>query len=68
MLDSDQWKARVVADSQTRCPACESIKVTMGACAIGSVTVHQEFVCEDCQYEFTALFVLVGCYAGQPDL
>ncbi|MGF6782410.1 transposase-like protein [Paraburkholderia sp. GAS334] len=43
-------------------------RVSMGACAIGSMTVHQEYVCEDCQHEFTALFALVGCYAGHPDL
>jgi transposase-like protein len=68
MLDSDEWKTRVVDHSQTLCPACESTRVTMGACAIGSVTVHQEYVCEDCQHEFTALFALAGCYAGHPDL
>lgn len=68
MLDSDDWKARVVDRTQTLCPACESTNGTMGACAIGSMTGHQEYVCEDCQHEFTALFALVGCYAGQPDL
>lgn len=39
----------------------------MGACAIGSITVHQEYVCEECQYEFTALFALTGWYAGHPE-
>jgi len=68
MLDSDEWKVRVVVDSQVLCPACESTNVTMGACAVGSMSVHQEYVCEDCQHEFTALFALVGCYAGQPNL
>lgn len=67
MLDSEQWRSRVVADSRTLCPACQSTNLTMGACAIGSMTVHQEYVCEDCQYEFTALFGLTGCYEGHLD-
>lgn len=67
MLDSDGWKAKVVGESITLCPACESTNVTLGAYAIGSITVHQEYVCEDCQYEFTALFALAGCYAGHPE-
>lgn len=67
MIDSDSWKAKVVKESQTFCPACDSTNVTMGACAIGSMTVHQEYTCEDCQYEFTALFALTGCYAGHPE-
>lgn len=25
-------------------------------------------MCEDCKYEFTALFASAGCYAGHPDL
>lgn len=24
MLDSEQWRSRVIADSQTLCPACQS--------------------------------------------
>lgn len=67
MLAADEWKARIVARTQTLCPACESTRLTMGACAIGSITVHQEYVCEDCQYEFTALFALATCYAGHPE-
>ncbi len=61
MLDSEQWRSRVVADGQTLCPACQSMNLTMGACGIGSMTVHQEYVCGDCQYEFAALFGLTGC-------
>lgn len=68
MLDSDEWKARVVEELQTMCPSCESTNVTMGACAIGSATVHQEYTCEACQHEFTALFALTGCYRGHPNL
>ncbi|WDD90335.1 hypothetical protein Bsp3421_000160 (plasmid) [Burkholderia sp. FERM BP-3421] len=68
MLDSDSWKAKVVEESMTSCPACGSTNVTMGACAIGSVTVHQEYTCEDCQYEFTAFFTLVGYYTGHPEI
>lgn len=67
MQDPDDWKAKVVEESQTSCPACGSPNVTIGACAIGSMTVHQEYVCEECQYEFTALFALAGWYAGHPE-
>jgi len=66
MLDPDEWKAAVVDGMTTICPACLSTNITMGACAIGAITVHQEYICEDCQHDFTALFALVGCYAGQP--
>ncbi|KGW18101.1 hypothetical protein X980_6054 [Burkholderia pseudomallei MSHR4000] len=31
---------KVVEASQTSCPTCGSLNVTMGACAIGSITVH----------------------------
>lgn len=68
MLNADQWKARVVESDQTLCPSCQSLQVTMGACAIGTLTVHQEYVCEACQHEFTALFTLTGCYHGHPDI
>jgi len=68
MLDSDGWKVVVVGGKVTICPACLSSNVTMGACAVGAMTVHQEYLCEDCQHEFTTLFVLAGCYAGQPNL
>jgi transposase-like protein len=57
----------LVEESRTLCPACGSTNVTMGACAIGSMTVHQEYLCEDCQYEFTGLFALTGFYAGHPE-
>ncbi len=67
MLNSDDWQASVVGQMVTICPACESMNVTMGACAIGAITVHQEYVCEACQYEFTALFALAGCYEGHPE-
>lgn len=67
MLNSDEWKATVVQQSRTLCPACQSTKLTAGACGIGSMTVHQEYTCETCQYEFTAVFALLGCYTGHPD-
>lgn len=67
MLESDEWKAKTVGDLLTACPACESTDVTMGACAIGSATVHQEYTCEACQFEFTALFALTGFYQGHPE-
>lgn len=66
MLGSDEWKDRVIALSTAVCPSCGSPRVTMEACAIGSKTVHQEYVCESCQHEFTALFTLAGCYNGHP--
>lgn len=50
MLNTDEWK--------------RSVNLTMGACAVGALTAHQEYVCEHCQYEFSALFGLVGCYRG----
>jgi len=68
MLDSEEWKARVVHDLSTTCPICLSTNVTMGACAMGSATVYQEYTCESCQYEFTAMFALVGFYRGHPEL
>ncbi len=40
----------------------------MGVCAVGTKTVHQEFVREGCAHEFTALFVLVGYYDDPPDM
>ncbi|WP_146011811.1 MULTISPECIES: hypothetical protein [Burkholderia] len=66
MIEPDDWRSLVAASLKTICPACNSPKVTAGACAVGSATVHQEYICEDCQYEFTALFALVGYYPGQP--
>ena len=66
MLNSNQWQKRVVNSGVTLCPACTSTNVTMGACAVGSITVHQEYVCEDCQHEFTGLFALTACYTGHP--
>lgn len=67
MLSSDAWQKEVVRNSRTFCPACRSLNLTMGACAVGSITIHQEYVCEDCQYEFSAFFALVGCYQGRPE-
>ncbi|WP_157636819.1 hypothetical protein [Burkholderia ubonensis] len=66
MIDPDDWQSLVSASKKTICPACNSPKVTAGACAIGSATAHQEYVCEDCQYEFTALFALAAYYPGHP--
>lgn len=64
MLDIEEWKRRVVGGMEILCPACQSSNVAMGACAIGAMTIHQEYVCEDCPYEFTALYGLVACYSG----
>jgi transposase-like protein len=58
VLSSDEWQKCTVEDGVVRCPACESLNVTMGACAVGTYTVYQEYVCEDCGYEFQAMFGL----------
>lgn len=62
MLDHDEWKARVVATGTTLCPACESTDITCGACAVGALTIHQEYVCEACQHAFSGLFALIDYY------
>lgn len=67
MLDSEKWRSRVIAEGCTICPSCETDEVTMGACKIGSKTVHQEYTCEACQHEFSGLFTLTGCYSGHPE-
>ena len=67
-MDSDEWKLQVVRLGRPVCPQCESVRLTMGACAVGAKTVHQELICEDCNYEFTALYVLAGCYSGHPEI
>ena len=64
MLSSGEWQKRTVEDGVVRCPACESLNVTMGASAVGTYTVYQEYVCEDCGYEFQAMFGLIGCVPG----
>ncbi|MFL9991121.1 hypothetical protein PQR34_16170 [Paraburkholderia sediminicola] len=64
MLSSDEWQKCTVEDGVVRCPACESLNVTMGACAVGTYTVYQEYVCEDCGYEFQAMFGLIGYVPG----
>ncbi|MGO4328957.1 hypothetical protein AB4Z48_37105 [Cupriavidus sp. 2TAF22] len=46
MLDPGEWKARVIALRVTFCPSCESTKETLGACAVGAMTIHREYVCE----------------------
>jgi transposase-like protein len=62
MMNDKEWQEKVVTGGETFCPECGSTNLTMGACAIGSMTVHQEYVCEDCQFEFKALFGLIGAY------
>ncbi|WP_416046713.1 hypothetical protein [Cupriavidus basilensis] len=62
MLDPDEWKARVIAEGVTCCPACESTEITLGATAIGVMTIHQEYICEHCQHTFSGLFALVTWY------
>lgn len=67
MMTHDEWRARVASSGITLCPACESTNVTMGACAVGTTTIHQEYVCESCQHSFSGLFALVSYYDGSLD-
>lgn len=67
ILDSEKWRSRVIAEGLTICPSCECDEVTMGACKIGSKTVHQEYTCEACQHRFCGFFTLTGCYRGHPE-
>jgi hypothetical protein len=46
------------------CPACDSLNMTMGACAVGAYTIYQEYVCGDSGYAFHAMFGLIGCMPG----
>lgn len=66
MLSEDEWKARVLATHHTLCPRCESTNITYGACAVGAMTIHQEYVCETCEHAFSGLFALVTYYADFP--
>lgn len=67
MLESEKRKAAVVDGLVVVCPVCQPKAVTMAACAIGSATVHQEYTCDSCSFEFTSLFTLMGFYEGHPD-
>lgn len=64
MLSSDEWRETVVSEGVALCRACRSNNLTMGAAAIGAMTVHQEYICESCGHEFTAIYALAGCYDG----
>lgn len=54
MLSSDEWCKEVVREGAVMCRACGAPHPTMGACAVGAMTVHQEYICEACGHEFTA--------------
>lgn len=64
MLNSEEWRTQVLRAGVVMCRSCGSRKLTMGACAIGAKTVHQEYTCEECGDEFTAMYSLLGCYDG----
>ncbi len=64
MIDPDDSQSPVPTTQQILCPACNSPKVIAGARAVGSSTVRQEYICEGCQYEFTAVFNLSGYSPG----
>jgi transposase-like protein len=62
MMTHEDWQRRVVATGITLCPACESTDITLGACAVGATTIHQEYVCETCQHSFSGMFTLLDYY------
>ncbi|MDT8835878.1 hypothetical protein ParKJ_00450 [Paraburkholderia fungorum] len=64
MRSSDEWRRHTVEDGVVLCPGCDSLHVTMGACAVGAYTVYQEYVCEDYGHEFQAMFGLIGYMPG----
>src|SRR6202022_2380312 len=53
-LSSDEWQKTAVQEGVAKCPDCGSTALMMGACAIGTMTVHQEYVCNVLQNEFKA--------------
>ncbi|WP_155301331.1 hypothetical protein [Cupriavidus necator] len=61
-----QRRAGSNAMGVTLCPACESTRITLGACAVGATTIHQEYICEACQHAFSGLFALVDFYDDFP--
>lgn len=67
MLSSDDWRAEVVSEGVVICPACGTPEPTMGACGVGAMSVHQEYICESCGHEFTAMFMVVGYRDGIGD-
>ncbi|MEX3840284.1 hypothetical protein [Paraburkholderia sp. BR10882] len=67
MLSSEDWHKEVVREGVVICRACGAPNPTMGACGVGTITVHQEYVCEACGHWFTAVFALTGCYDGIED-
>lgn len=42
MIDPDEWKARVVAEGITLCPACESTEVMLGALGLFALVACYE--------------------------
>jgi hypothetical protein len=61
-LSSGECKKTIVQDGVAKCPDCESTDPMMGACPIGAITVHQEYVCNVYQNEFKALYAHVDFY------
>jgi hypothetical protein len=61
-LSSGEYKKTVVQDGVAKCPDCGSTDPMMGACPIGAMTVHQEYVCNVYQNEFKALYAHVDFY------
>ena len=64
MFGPEDWHNKVVKDGIVICHACGAPNPTMGACGVRAISVHQEYVCEQCGHEFAACFALAGCYDG----
>lgn len=47
-LSSDEWKKTIVQEGVAKCQDCGSTDLMTGACAIGAMTVHQEYVYNTC--------------------
>jgi len=60
--DMEDWRKEVVDTGVTHCPSCKSTDLLMGACAVGAMTVHQEFICNGCQFEFKAMYAIAFYY------
>jgi transposase-like protein len=67
MLNSEDWRSEVLKEGVVMCPSCGLPHPTLGACAIGAMTIHQEYVCENCGHEFAAVYSILGRYDGIGD-
>jgi hypothetical protein len=63
-LSSGECNKTIVQDGVAKCPDCGSTDPMMGACPIGAMTVHQEYVCNVYQNEFKALWAATMTTSG----